>query len=84
MTETAKKGEAPGGTTANRRTVDLMLTAMTTLLFLSFLWLVIDRPGAFSAEAVIAGGFALIGYAVASTWLYQRWIDADEDRRRGS
>lgn len=81
----AREGSGvPGGPAVSRRTVDLMLTAATTMLFLGFLWLVIGQPGAFSAQAVIAAGFALIAYAVASTWFYQRWIDAGEDRRRGS
>lgn len=63
-----------------RRRVDLLLTGLTCVLFMAFLWFVIGSPGAFAPQTVIALGFGLIVYSVVATWLYQLWIEAGEGR----
>lgn len=66
-----------------KRRMIFSLSLLTAGLFLVFVCIIGIVPQLFSGEAIILLGFALIGFCIASVYLYGFWLERLDRKLEG-
>ena len=66
-----------------KRRVIFSLSLLTVALFLGFVCIIGIAPGLLSGGTIIGLGFALIGFCIASVYIYGFWLERLDRKLEG-